>query len=110
MKKLIRQVTVYATDRRLFLGRVSAALAAVTASVFGFGRPAAACYSEHCCSLCYEPSGSCGSCTCVWSWPCCDTASGDKYKCKECWTVAPCDSSCAYVRCSQALLNGLCNP
>jgi len=78
-----------ALTRRHFVGRAATALAAVAASVFGFSKPAAACYVDAaCCTLCQNPGPCSGDC--CWSWTCCDTGSGDKFRCKECFDVTPC--------------------
>jgi hypothetical protein len=88
-------------DRRRFLRRTAAGLAAALLGLFGIAAPAAALVTYKCCVVCFYPSGTVtGSCTGSprrWCWNC-HHSDGFDYKCCETYAAGySCDGSCAGV-------------
>jgi hypothetical protein len=109
-------------DRRGFIGKVAAGVAAIGASLFGtsFVKTVSACVGCNCCELCYPASQDCAGAICTWEWTCCSSPCGDdmtqwRWSCTECWQdiEAPgaCTglrSACPYVWRSMASAMGTC--
>lgn len=92
-------------DRREFLRRTSAAVFGVVMGLLGLPGQAAATY-QYCCTLCFDPGGSCSGCACQWCWTCRDTPTGRYYRCCECYTQTyqACNGTCSHVKCSTVAL------
>lgn len=92
-------------DRRRFLRRLSGAAVGVLLAAFGQSGVASAAY-QYCCTLCFDPSGPCTGCACMWCWTCRDTPTARYYRCCECYTQTyqGCNGTCNHVKCSTVAL------
>jgi hypothetical protein len=111
MWKKMREKAVDVAERRLFLGRLSMASAALLGAVIGLPKSSNACPFS-CCTACGIPSINCSGCVCEWSWTCCTTADDLGYQwrwyCRECYQdPIPPGSECpACGTCTQEILIG----
>lgn len=96
-----------AASRRSFLGKLSAAAAALVMSLLNV-RTVHALVPVGCCQLCVDPrTCTYGPCVCEWSWTCVNeepNLSCRRYTCRECYSAlpAPCNAGCLAVTCSRA--------
>jgi hypothetical protein len=99
-----------AVTRRGFVGKLSAAAAALVLGVIALpvarGNTTVAC-----CWLCDDPSQNCTGC--CYTWTCCYQSGGGGmplnilYQCKDCWPPNPCTGKCP-SQCSSAKILSSC--
>jgi hypothetical protein len=114
MWRKMKEKAVDVADRRLFLGKLSMASAALLGAVIGLPKKSAACPFS-CCFNCIAASLNCTGCVCEWSWTCC-TQSGDdlgynyRWWCRECYQeeLPPGGGCPACGTCTQEVLIGYC--